>query len=71
MLDVYVYDQITSAHPAQIFKLGGLYRGGAMISGYSTLLTSQVDSDSSLNKGKTGDGLTTDLFRIVKVMIGG
>lgn len=61
--DVYVYDQITAAHPSQIFKLQGLYRGGAMISGYSTLMTSQVDQNSSINKGKTGDQLTTDLFR--------
>lgn len=64
--DIYVYDQILSAHPVQLFKLPGLYRGGAMISGYSTIITSQVDLNSSLNKGKTGDQLTTDLFREFK-----
>jgi len=63
MVDVYVYDQITAAHPTQLFKLEGLYRGGAFISGYSTLLTSQVDVNSSVNKDKSGDQLTPDLFR--------
>ena len=63
VIDVYVYDQITSARPVQLFKLEGLYRGGAIISGYSTLLTSQVDMNSSINKGKSTDQLTTDLYR--------
>jgi hypothetical protein len=66
IVDVYVYDQITSAHPTQLFKLQGLYRGGAIISGYSTILTAQVDPNSSVNKGKTGDQLTTDLYREFK-----
>jgi len=61
--DVYVYDKITTAHPVQLFKLQGLYRGGAMISGYSTILTAQVDQNSSVNKDKSGDQLTTDLYR--------
>ena len=64
--DVYVYDQISSAHPSQLFKLQGLYRGGAIISGYSTILTAQVDANSSVNKGKSGDQLTTDLYREFK-----
>lgn len=63
IVDIYVYDQITSAHPVQLFKLQGLYRGGALISGYSTILTAQVDRNSSVNTGKTGDALTTDLYR--------
>jgi hypothetical protein len=66
IVDVYVYDQITSAHPVQFFKLQGLYRGGAIISGYSTILTAQVDPNSSVNKGKSGDQLTTDLYREFK-----
>jgi hypothetical protein len=66
IVDIYVYDQITSAHPVQLFKLQGLYRGGAIISGYSTILTAQVDPNSSVNKGKSGDQLTTDLFREFK-----
>ena len=66
IVDVYVYDQILSAHPVQLFKMPGLYRGGAIISGYSTILTAQVDPNSSVNKGKTGDQLTTDLYREFK-----
>jgi Immunoglobulin-like domain of bacterial spore germination len=66
IVDVYVYDQITGAHPTQLFKLQGLYRGGAIISGYSTVLTSQVDPNSSANKGKSGDQLTVDLYREFK-----
>jgi hypothetical protein len=64
--DVYVYDRITSAHPVQLFALRGLYRGGATISGYSTILTTQVDRNSSVNTGKSGDALTNDLYREFK-----
>jgi hypothetical protein len=66
LVDVYVYDQITSVHPVQLFKLMGLYRGGALISGYSTLMTAQVDPNSSVNQGKSGDQLTLDLYREFK-----
>ena len=66
IVDISVYDQILSAHPVQLFALPGLFHGGAMISAYSTILTSQVDPNSSVNKGKTGDALTTDLFREFK-----
>lgn len=66
IVDIYVYDRITSAHPIQLFTLQGLYRGGAIISGYSTILTAQVDRNSSVNKGKDGDALTTDLYREFK-----
>jgi Immunoglobulin-like domain of bacterial spore germination len=66
IVDIYVYDQITSAQPVLLFKLQGLYRGGAIISGYSTILTAQVDPNSSVNKGKSGDQLTTDLYREFK-----
>lgn len=65
-MDVYVYDEILSAHPVQLFNLKGLYRGGALISGYSTLMTAQVDPNSSVNKGKSGDLLTVDLYREFK-----
>jgi Immunoglobulin-like domain of bacterial spore germination len=66
VVDLYVYDQISSAHPVQLFKLQRLYRGGAIISGYSTILTAQVDPNSSVNKGKSGDKLTVDLYREFK-----
>jgi hypothetical protein len=64
--DVYVYDQLANTHPVQLFKLQGLYRGGAIISGYSTLMTAQVDPSSSVNVGKSGDQFTVDLYREFK-----
>lgn len=66
MQDAYIFDRITDAHPVQLFKLQGLYRGLAVISNYSTIMTGEVDRDSSINQGKTGDQLTTDLFREFK-----
>ncbi len=62
-VDVYVYDHITDAHPVQLFKLQGLNTGSTMISGVSTVLTAQVDPNSSINTGKSDDQLTVDLYR--------
>lgn len=70
IIDIYIYDQITSAHPVRLFMLQGLYRGGAMISGYSTIMTSQVDRHSAVNKGKEGDALTVDLYREFRWSVG-
>jgi hypothetical protein len=64
--EVYVFDRITDAHPVQLFKLQGLYRGLAVISGYSTIMIGEVDRNSSINQGKSGDQLTVDLFREFK-----
>ncbi len=63
LLDVYVYTYITNAHPTRLFKLQGLYRGEAQISKYNTVITAQVDLNSSTNKGKPPAKLTLDLFR--------
>lgn len=63
LLDVYVYTNITSAHPTQLFKVQGLNRGKATISTYNTLTTAEVDLHSSLNKGQPPAKLTLDLFR--------
>lgn len=65
-LDVYVYTSITSPDPSQLFKLQNLYMGDARISGYNTVLTAEVDQNSSLNKGKDNTSLTKDLFREFK-----
>ncbi len=62
-LDVYVFNNVTSAHPAQIFKLAGLVKGDARISGYSTVMTTEVDKNSSINTGKSLSAMTPDLFR--------
>jgi hypothetical protein len=66
MQDVYVFDRITDAHAVQLFKLQGLYEGMAVISNYSTIMTGEVDRNSSINQGKTGDQLTVDLYREFK-----
>ena len=63
LLDVYVYTNITSDHPTQLFKLQGLNRGKAKISNYNTVITAEVDLHSSINKGQPPAKLTLDLFR--------
>src|SRR5258708_19157515 len=65
--DVYVYNKITDASPQQLFKLQGLSHGDAKISGYNTILTAEVDQNSSVNKNAGSNaGLTQDLFREFK-----
>jgi len=63
LLDVYVYTNITGDHPTQLFKLQGLDRGKAKISNYNTVITAQVDLNSSINKGQPPAKLMLDLFR--------
>ena len=46
-LDVYVFDQITSQHPVQIFHLSGLIKGEAKISYYNSILTGEVNRNST------------------------
>jgi Immunoglobulin-like domain of bacterial spore germination len=66
-LDVYVYDKITDTHPQQLFKLQGLEHGAAKVSGYNTIITGEVDAQSSVNKNAPSNaGLTMDLFREFK-----
>ena len=62
-LDVYVFNNITSAKPTQIFKVQGLVKGDAKISGYNTVMTAQIDQNSSVNAGKPASQWTADLFR--------
>jgi hypothetical protein len=67
VLDVYVYDTITNPAPRQIFKLLNLYEGDARISPYSTLITAEVDQNSSVNKNaNSNSALRQDLFREFK-----
>jgi hypothetical protein len=62
-LDVYVFTSITNAKPARIFLLPGLVKGDAKISGYNTVMTAEVDKNSTLNAGKSVSAMTPDLFR--------
>src|SRR5436305_12384728 len=47
-LDVYVYNNITSPNPTQLFKLQNLYKGDAAISLRNTVMTAEVDQNSSI-----------------------
>ncbi|HET8911391.1 MAG TPA: hypothetical protein VFN23_08020, partial [Ktedonobacteraceae bacterium] len=62
-LDVYVFSNIESAKPTQIFSLEKLMNGDAKISNYNTIITAEADPNSPANAGKTVTALTTDLFR--------
>jgi hypothetical protein len=62
-LDVYVFDKITNAKPAQLFKMSGLIKGDAKISYYNSVMTAEVDQLSPLNAGKSSGQWTQDLFR--------
>src|SRR6266571_7551292 len=66
ILDFYVYSKITQPNPTQLFKLQGLYKGDAKISGYNTVLTAEVDQNSSINKNKPNAEFQQDLFREFK-----
>lgn len=66
LLDVYVYNNITSPNPDQIFKLQSLYKGEAKMSRYDTVITAEVDLHSSVNLNKDNASLTQDLFREFK-----
>lgn len=63
ILDVYVYTNIADPSPQQLFKLQGLYHGDVKISLYNTLMTAEVDRNSSINNGKNEAGLSQDLYR--------
>lgn len=53
MLDVYVFTTITSKKPTQVFHLAGLVKGNTKISAYNTVMTAEVDKQSTLNVGKS------------------
>ena len=66
ILDVYVYDHIADPSPVQLFKLQSLTKGDAKISVYNTVMTAEVDPNSSINKGRPDANMTQDLFREFK-----
>jgi hypothetical protein len=66
VLDVDVYTAITSTKPVRIFALSGLLQGDVSISNYNTLLTGQVDPNSSQNKGHPSPEQGVDLYREFK-----
>jgi hypothetical protein len=64
--DVFVFDNINASHPQLLWHESRLLHGDAKISGYNTVMTSQVDVNSSINKGKSEGAWTNDLFREFK-----
>ncbi len=66
LLDIDVFTAITSAKPTRIFGLTGLVQGDINISNYNTLLTAQIDPNSSLNKGHPAAQQLVDLYREFK-----
>lgn len=66
LLDVDVFTAITSAKPTRIFALTGLVQGDVNISNYNTLLTAQIDPNSSVNKGHPAAQQLVDLYREFK-----
>jgi hypothetical protein len=60
---VSIFDNITAQEPKLLFKVEHMLHGDARISGYSTIMTAEVDTSSALNKGKGDAALTVDLFR--------
>ena len=64
--DVFVFDKITDPHPQLLWHESRLLHGDAKVSGYNTVMTSQVDANSSINKGKLEGAWTNDLFREFK-----
>lgn len=66
IFDIYVYDRITDPNPAQLFKLQNLAKGDAKISAYNTVMTAEVDTNSSINRNQPNANLTQDLFREFK-----
>jgi hypothetical protein len=62
-LDVYVFNNITSKSPVQIFKLDGLIKGEAKISYYNSIMTGEVDLNSRPNAGNTVSQMQLDLYR--------
>ncbi len=66
LIDVDVFTAISSAKPVRIFALSGLVQGDVNISNYNTLLTAQIDPNSSLNKGHPAAQQVVDLYREFK-----
>ncbi len=66
LLDIDAFTAITSAKPVRIFALTGLFEGDINISNYNTLLTAQIDPNSSLNKGHPTAQQAVDLYREFK-----
>jgi hypothetical protein len=66
LLDIGGYAAITSTKPVRIFTLTGLLQSDVSISTYNSLLTGQVDPNSSQNKGHSSTEQGVNLYREFK-----
>jgi hypothetical protein len=63
LLDIAVYANITSMNPSRIFYLKRLPHGDVSISNYNTLLTGEIDPQSSQQAGVPSTQVQQDLSR--------
>jgi predicted small secreted protein len=63
LLDIDVYANITGTNPSRIFRLKGLPHGDVAISNYNTLLTGEIDPQSSQQAGIPSTQVQQDLYR--------
>jgi hypothetical protein len=63
LLEIDVYANITSTNPSRIFRLKGLPHGDVGISNYNTLLTGEIDQQSSQQAGVPSTQVQQDLYR--------
>ena len=66
LLDIDVFTNITSAHPAGIFSLKGLPHGDVSISNYNTLLTGEIELKPGQQTGSPTPQAQQDLYREFK-----
>ena len=66
LLDINVYTNIMSTHPARIFRLQGLPHGDVSISNYNTLLVGEIELKPGQQAGTPTTQVQQDLYREFK-----
>ena len=66
LLDINVYTNIMSTHPARIFRLQGLPHGDMSISNYNTLLVGEIELKPGQQAGAPTTQVQQDLYREFK-----
>ena len=66
LLDINVYTNIMSTHPARIFRLQGLPHGDVSISNYNTLLVGEIELKPGQQAGMPTTQVQQDLYREFK-----
>ena len=66
LLDINIYTNIMSTHPARIFRLQGLPHGDVSISNYNTLLVGEIELKPGQQAGAPTTQVQQDLYREFK-----